>query len=82
MRAGVRIDILPVPRIPDSPENPARLANRLCIIRFRKINGRCFLCHGAALKVTICMIQLPPLLVAVAVLLPVLETVLSSAKLP
>jgi hypothetical protein len=35
-----------------------------------------------ALKVTICMIQLPPLLVAVAVLLPVLETVLSSAKLP
>ena len=35
-----------------------------------------------ALKVAICMTQLPPLLVAVAALLPVLETVLSSAMLP
>ena len=35
-----------------------------------------------ALNVAICMIQAPPLLVAVAALLPALETVLSSARLP
>ena len=35
-----------------------------------------------ALNVAICMTQLPPLLVAVAALLPVLETVMSSARLP
>ena len=35
-----------------------------------------------ALKVAICMTQSPPLLVAVAALLPALDTVLSSARLP